>query len=203
MKSQQTALFELQAMATVALRNYQVWWGLVNRVLPTYEKTLNLYSDFFIVTTDSCKRVFLLELGRLLDERRGVMSLKAYFAKYLVKNTSIKSEFEDCLGANKKAIDAIRIIRNKAIAHQDGELDIDGVFKAASISPNEIRTCLENLVDIVRKLIRDGEAGAGQISDTLRYEYATMALVKDIHDWHHAIPKQNRKVWLTAPFHIA
>lgn len=203
MKDKRVALVEIQRIATVAEQNFQVWWALVNRVLPTYQNALNLYADFFTVCMDACKRVFLLELGRLLDEHKDALGLKRYFAKYDVRDASIQREYHEWLLTHAKVVKAIRTIRDKAIAHQDAKFDTESVFTAADVSTNEIRAFMDGIIDIVRKLIRDVEPGAGQITDSLRYQYATMALIKDINDWHLNDPKENRKIWLSPPFNVA
>ncbi len=187
-------------MATIAERNFQLWWALVNRIYPSFPNTLNLYSDFFGPTIDAYLRVYFVELGRLLDKRKNVVSLETFFSTHILNDPQIRIDYQNLLATKASQLRAIRIIRSKAIAHSDSLLNAERVFSEAQITPNEIRDVINSFVEIVRRIIHDVGTGSGTIGNTKRYEFAAMALVKHIDEWQRESPKENHHVWTRAPF---
>lgn len=194
------AAVDLQHMATIAERNFQLWWALVNRVYPSYASTLDLYSDFFGPSIDAFQRVYFVELGRLFDSNKDAVSLSTFFKSYTLSDPSIETDYQNFLGARSLDIRAIRTIRSKVFAHSDKQLSPTQVFANTNITPNKIRDIIDDLVKLVRRIIRDVQTGTGTIGDTHRYEFAAMALVQHIDEWQRVSPKENRRVWIKAPF---
>jgi hypothetical protein len=199
-KDRQTAAVDLQHMATIAERNFQLWWALVNRIYPSYANTLDLYSDFFGPSIDAFQRVYFVELGRLLDIGKDAVNLGSFFNSHTLSDPSIKTDYQNFLKAKVLDIRAIRTIRNKVFAHSDKILSPNQVFANNGITPNKIREIIDELVELVRRIIRDVQTGTGTIGDTHRYEFAAMALVRHIDEWQRVEPKENRRVWTSAPF---
>jgi AbiU2 len=200
LKDRREAAVDLQHMATIADRNFQLWWALVNRIYPSFPNTLNLYSDFFGPTVDAYLRVYFVELGRLLDKRKNAISLETFFSNHSLTDPQIRVDYQNLVTNKRSQLRAIRIIRSKAIAHSDSLLNVHKVFSEAQITPNEIGDVIASLVDIVRRIIHDVDTGSGTISDTKRYEFAAMALVKHLDEWQRESPKDNRRIWTSAPF---
>jgi hypothetical protein len=200
MKNKDVQLVEIQSIATVATKNFQVWWALVNRVLPLHASTIDLYSDFFGTVTDSCKRVIIIELHRLIEDRKDVNSMHTFIQDNAANHPEIKKRYDDLTVLHASTIAAIRRIRHNAVAHQNKALTVQKTFQDAALTPNEIRDLLVDLVALLRDLISICQPGAGNITESLRYENETMGLIQHIGEWQRESPKENRRIWLQPPF---
>ena len=111
--------------------------------------------DFFLVSLSGNFRLFFLSLGRIFDKRRGAVSLRL-LEKRLAQNDC--SEMADLIGRvytdHRDAIERIRKIRNKSIAHME-PASMEAVLKNATITPNQVDALIDAVCNVLNKVLEE------------------------------------------------
>jgi len=172
-----THVHELQNALIIAGLNYGIWWIYKNK--ETREKLvepLTVYYPTFIATSLHAHFVaMIIAAYRLFETRRDTVNLPNLL-KLIEKEGKVGRgdilRFKAEMDRIRQAWLNISIIRNKLFAHRSNILDTKDVWKEASLTPNKLKSFIEDSKVLLNKITtaRDNSGhafGPSAIEDTV------------------------------------
>jgi len=146
-----TYLTELCYMATVAERNFEIWWVYRNKKTgEKYKDTIDQYYQFFEMSIQAHLITLIVQLYCLYEKRDDTYSIPS-----LIKGLEENKEWESL---NKIYNDEAKplwlkvgILRNKVYGHRSKSLTVEQSFIEAKVTPKE----LQKLVKVTKKLLNE------------------------------------------------
>ena len=132
------------------------------------------YVDFFHVTIWGTQILAFLSLAKIFDRSKGALKLREIVGS--LNDHELSRGVEELYNEHGEAIEKIKRIRDKSVAHSDKNVDEPSLFDEVGITPNEMERLIEDVCRIL-----NGAAGLesfpNRISDDLRFENSVHSLL--------------------------
>jgi hypothetical protein len=162
----------LRHNANVASLNYDVWWVYKSeKYRPVYAETMNQYLSFFETSIHAHFVALLIALYPIYETRKDTFNIPQLL-KTLEKEGQIP--FNVLTKANaiyakvKPLWVKVGVLRNNVFGHRSDSEAIEEIFKAAGITPNELKELIELTKHLLNTISRalDGSVHAFNLAAT-------------------------------------
>lgn len=182
MSEVQRILDDLMEECGVATAHFHTWWALRNLALPKFYEAMNDYTyvDFFHTSNTGHYKLFFVALAKIFDRDprvSGISHLRE--ALRIDGHEKLASELEAKLVPLESHVSRVLGIRNKTIVHNERALSREKVYEINGITPDEIRDLIRSTRQAINA-IADGLNLSNRISESERYEKATLAMLEGL-----------------------
>ena len=148
-------LLRMMREAGDARANFRVWRTL--DLSKGDRKRMNAmndwtYVDFFHVAIWGTQVLAFLSLGKIFDQTKGALKLQDVVRS--LDDDELSRDVDALYNEHGKAIEKIKRIRDKAVAHNQRNMDERSLFDHVGITPNELESLIENLCRILNGAAR-------------------------------------------------
>lgn len=147
---------ELQNALTVAGLNYEIWWVYKEKESrKRYVNTLNNYPLFFQTSLHAHFVAMIVSLYRLYETRRDTINIPQLIKLFKDEGSIPPQEIkrlESEIRKMKPLWVKVSVLRNKMFGHRSNALDHDGVWKEASVTPNQFKSLIEDSKRILNEM---------------------------------------------------
>ena len=170
-------LLRMMSEACDARANFRTWRTLdLSKGDPKRLSAINdwAYVDFFHVIIWGSQTLAFLSLGKIFDQSKDALRLRDIVRE--LKDDRLIEDVDTLHNKHKEAIEKIKCIRNKSVAHNERSKDERSLFAEVGITPNE----LEHLIEDVCKILNAAAAKESipdRIPDDLRFQNAVHGLL--------------------------
>lgn len=142
-------LLAASRMARNAHTQFSLWRGLSSvDAHKAHRSVLNEYWEHLRFTKQAHLVASLVELNSLISKHRLTINLPNLLLE-LGKSGFDVSEPQKMLSRVQGEAKKVETLRNNALAHRSKQQEYDDVFRAAAITPDEIRELIDTAVEIV------------------------------------------------------
>jgi hypothetical protein len=147
---------ELQHAITVAGLNYEIWWVYKEKESrKRFVDTLNAYPLFFQTSLHAHFVAMIVSLYRLYETRKDTINLPQLL-RLLKKHGTISIQeirkMESEITQMKPLWAKVAVLRNNMFGHRSSVLDYDGVWKKASVTPNQFKKLIDESKRILNEI---------------------------------------------------
>ena len=160
-----------------ARANFRVWRTLdLSKGDRERLNTMNdlTYVDFFHVAIWGTQALAFLSLGKIFDRSKGALKLRDVVR--CLNDNELSRDVDELYNKHGEAIEKIKRIRDKAVVHNDKNMDERSLFVEVGITPNEMERLIEDVCRIL-----NGAAGReslpNRIPDDFRFKNAVHGLL--------------------------
>jgi len=147
---------DLRHTITVAALNYDIWRAYTSEdCRPLYVQTMNSYSPFFQTSLHAHFVALLVALYRLYEKRTDTFNIPFVLRTLKERKALPEDTLESLDRIYEKAKPLwvkVNILRNKAFGHRSSAHTVEGVFKKAGITPNQLRELAELTKELLNEL---------------------------------------------------
>jgi hypothetical protein len=145
LKSAETALI-------VARASFDIWWLYAsNETRPRYLDVMNDYPDFFRYDEEGHFRNAVVTLWTLFDGRRDTVTLRSLITEAGARGLEVATP-RARLKRLEPRLEKIETLRHKLFAHRDHSLEYESVYAIADITPDDLRSTLDESLLIFNEL---------------------------------------------------
>jgi len=147
---------ELQHAVTVAGLNYEIWWVYKEKESrKRFVATLNTYPLFFQTSIHAHFVAMIVSLYRLYETRKDTVNLPQLL-RLLRDHGTIPIQdikrMESEVKQMKPLWTKVSVLRNNIFGHKSNVLDYDGVWKKASVTPNQFKKLIDESKRILNEI---------------------------------------------------
>jgi hypothetical protein len=119
-------------------------------------KTMDEYSEFFRFTPHAYFAAYVIYMTGLFDKRGDTISFETLIREVKAEGP-LKGQgaaaVDELLDEAEPIVDKVRILRNKASAHQSAHFSYNDVFKMAAVKPAQLRDLTDMALEIANRLL--------------------------------------------------
>lgn len=139
-----------------ARASYQIWSALRKQEsFDQYEEILtgDDYKAFFNTSSSTHFKLIFISLGKIFDSDSRTSSIET-LKKALEKadRVDLVTHIEEKLGNRKQIRERIKKIRHQSIAHNQGNLSKEEIYKTNSITPDELCCFIDETCEVINYL---------------------------------------------------
>jgi hypothetical protein len=147
---------ELQHAIIVARLNYEIWWVYKEKESrKRFVEILNDYPLFFQTSLHAHFVAMIVSLYRLYETREDTINLPQLL-RLLKNHATIPNQeikrMESEINQMKPLWAKVSVLRNKMFGHRSNALDYDGVWKQASVTPNQFKKLIDESKGILNEM---------------------------------------------------
>ncbi|MBB4373449.1 hypothetical protein GGD63_006272 [Bradyrhizobium sp. cir1] len=151
----------IERAAQLVLRSrifFDIWFyfeGADTR--PHLLDTMNEFSEFFRFAPHAHFVAFVVSVAALFEKRRDTITLPALsreMARAGMLSPQAYSEVEALISHAEPLAGKVTILRHNAFAHRSARISYDDIFKAAAITPAQMRELTEIALKVANALLR-------------------------------------------------
>ena len=132
------------------------------------------YVDFFHVVIWGTQALAILSLGKIFDRSKGALKLQDIVRS--LDDNELSKDVNGLYSKHGRAIEKIKRIRDKSVAHNDKNMDERDVFVSVGITPNEMERLIEDVCRILN-VAAGRKSISNPIPDDLRFKNAVHRLL--------------------------
>ena len=176
-KKPKNDLLRMMCEASDARANFRVWRTL--DLSKGDRKRLDAmndwtYVDFFHVAIWGTQALAFLSLGKIFDQSKSALKLRDIVRS--LNDNELSRDVDELYNEHGKAIEKIKRIRDKSVAHNDKSMDERSLFDEVGITPNEMERLIEDVCGILNGAAAR-ESFSNRIPDDLRFKNAVDGLL--------------------------
>lgn len=147
---------ELQNALTVAGLNYEIWWVYKEKESrKRFVDTLNDYPLFFQTSLHAHFVAMIVSIYRIYETRKDTINMPQ-LVKQLRKSNTIPTEdlkkIDSDIEKLKPLWIKVSVIRNKMFGHRSNNMDHDGIWEEANVTPNQFKQLIDDSKNILNNL---------------------------------------------------
>jgi hypothetical protein len=147
---------ELQNALTVAGLNYEIWWIYKEKESrKRFVDTLNDYPLFFQTSLHAHFVAMIVSIYRIYETRKDTTNMPQ-LVKQLRKLNTIPTEDLKKIDSDIEKLKAlwikVSVIRNKMFGHRTNNMDHDGIWEEANVTPNQFKQLIDDSKSILNDL---------------------------------------------------
>lgn len=134
-------------------QHYVLWWELANpENRAKWKAAFSGNCDFFDPTARAHFQAVIVTSYQLLDDRSGVVSLRAILAQIEPYHAALVTQSRALISPHQGVFDRMDSIRHKVFAHRDRIFGPETIFELAGLTPEGIGACVDTLCRVTNDL---------------------------------------------------
>ena len=164
-----------------ARASYQIWSALRQDAFPDHVETLKRpdYYAFFSTSSSAHFKLIFISLGKIFDSNSrtsGIETLKKALKK--ANRVDLETYIEEKLGNQKEIRERIKRIRHKSIAHNQGNLSKEEIYKTNPVTADELWSFIEETCEVINHLA--WEFGLSTMSTSDKVKQSTLNVLSTL-----------------------
>lgn len=136
------SIHEVADVVSLASDSFDVWWDLQAACnYDDYKSVLEEYQHFFQATINAHLVTLIVCSHALFDKRKGTQTIRSLLSRLErgASNAAVTSELQQTINELQGIWLKIKRVRDNVFAHRSETCQAESVFRAANLTPDEIR----------------------------------------------------------------